>query len=181
MIIYIWLNLNNISGRACNYERDSAICFWVSLRRGEEIYFPFRENVPKSSSVSKTRANYSRKNSGRMPPQEFRHRGHTIKLDVSTWPVYSRFVMTAIISSLSWATRNYAHLPYLVRAIIKFHLKIIIKLIFIKLSSVRRLRWWINDHYPIGQRWQKELLKFMSIKITKKSPLLPKFTSKLSF
>lgn len=90
-------------------ERDSAICFRVSLRRGEEIYFPFRENVPKSSSVSKTRANYGRKNSGRMPPQEFRHRGHhTVKLDVSTWPMYSRFVMTAIISSLSRATRDCA-------------------------------------------------------------------------
>lgn len=39
----------------------------------EKIYFPFRENVPKSSSVSKTRANYGRKNSGRVPPQEIRH------------------------------------------------------------------------------------------------------------
>lgn len=136
MIIYIWLNLNNISGRACSYERDSAICFRVSLRRGEEIYFPFRENVPKSSSVSKTRANYDRKNSGRMPPQEFRHRGHhTVKLDVSTSPVYSRFVMTAIISSLNRAVRNYVFIAYLVHAIIKFHLKITVKLIFIKLSS----------------------------------------------
>lgn len=76
---------------------------------------PFRENVPKSSSVSKTRANYVRKNSDWAPPWGFGQRRHTVNQTFQP-TVYSRPVMTAIISSTT--QREIARS---IRAAVKLH------------------------------------------------------------
>lgn len=99
--------MNNISGRACSYERDSAICFRVSPRRRSTFHSV--KMFRKVRAYRRHELITAERIAVGCPLRSLGTGGHhTVKLDVSTWPVYSRSVMTAIISSLSRAARDCA-------------------------------------------------------------------------